>query len=260
MSQLFASNVCVIEYPRSGANWLLKMLSSYLRVPYRDLDKNPESITGSLLKKLVNIPPLARFNTIKCLNPLKHLEKTHVFHNILSSTNKKIIYVIRDPRDVMVSYYHHEKHFARTVLKRQTEFRFDDELSVNDELSAYIKYRFETKSFPYLNWSEHVKKALNDPRILFIKYEELLTDPSAQMAKAIDFLKLKINQKRIASIVSHHAFEKEKRRLKEDRQEYSIHLRKGVSGEWKEIFNKEMLEYIYAHGGEQMRIFEYETI
>ncbi len=260
MSQLFTSNLCVIEYPRSGANWLLKMLSDYLRIPYRDLDKKPESITGSLLKKFVNIPPLARFNSTKCLNPLKYLGKTHVFHNIPSSTNKKIIYVIRDPRDVMVSYYHHEKNFTRKVLNRQTAFNFNDDLSVKEELFAYIQHRFETKSFPYLNWSEHVKQALNDPGIFIIKYEDLLKTPSAQMAKAIEFLELKMDHKRIASIVSHHSFEKEKRRLKESRQDYSIHLRKGVSGEWKGLFNKEMLEYIYSYSEDQMRIFEYETV
>lgn len=254
----FNRRISVIEYPRSGANWLLKMLSDYLRISYRDLDKKPESTIGSLMQKHFNIPPLARFNVRKNVNPFQYLEKTHVFTKIDTKIDKRIIYVIRDPRDVMISYYNYEKYFTRKVLKEKTGFVFDDKLSIRNELASYIKHRFQSNSFPYLSWPEHVNKALNDQRILFIKYEDLLLNPASEIMKTLDFLKLKTNNKRVANIVSHHSFQKEKRRLKETRQEYSIHLRKGISGEWKEHFNKEMLEYIYLNAKKQMKLFGYE--
>lgn len=250
--------ICIIEYPRSGGNWLLKMLSAYFKIPFRDLDRTPETYFGNFLLKYFNIPPLARFNSRIGLNLTNYIEKTHVFKKINFSKEKKLIYLIRDPRDVMISYYHFEKFFLRDVLKKQTEFQFNDGLSIYEEITDYIKYRFETESFPYNNWSDHVREALSYKNILIVKYEDLLESTTTKMIEIIKFINNDYDYDKVENIVSYHLFNKEKSRLENKKKEFSIHLRKGIIGDWKEYLNNDIIDYINLFSKELMLLFEYK--
>jgi hypothetical protein len=104
------------------------------------------------------------------------------------------IYIVRDPRDVAISYSHH----------------FDHDLSASIELLMNEK-NFNFKAQDYFrgefvaSWQAHVRSwmATSFP-VLLIRYEDLLSQPETIIEKIITFLEIepKVPVKKIADATS----------------------------------------------------------
>ena len=235
----YKRHFCVLEYPRSGGNWVLKLLSEYLNVPYRDIDRTPGSFIEKLNWKLFKIPGLAKFNQTRVKNPFAYLIKTHRFY---PHEYKKTIYCIRDGRDVLTSYYYFEKDFKIKAMLRNPEFDFNPQLPEKTQFERYLRYRFETK-FPIYNWSEHVRKAMKLDDVTFIKYEDLKQDTYNVFAGLLGNLEIEVDRVKVKKTCDHQSFDLEKKRIEAKNTTMGLHLRNGKVGEWVHIFNDESLKY-----------------
>jgi len=186
-----------LEYPRSGGNWLLKIFSAYLKEPYRDLDRKLETLQEKIYYNLFKTPKIARFNQQPARSPFTFILKTHLF---LNHKYKKNIYCIRDGRDVLVSYYYYQKEFVRKYEGINPSFTFNDSLPDKVQFLDYLKYRFSTNDYPYLNWTEHVEKALGKETFIFIKYEDLKADTSKTFINLLQKLGIHVNHRRAKKI------------------------------------------------------------
>lgn len=235
----YKRHFCILEYPRSGGNWVLKLLSEYLNIPYRDIDKNPKSFIEKLNWKIFKIPNRAIFNQTRVKNPFSYLIKTHRFYQ---HEYKKIVYCIRDGRDVLASYYYFEKDFKRKAMLRKPEFDFNPQLPDTSQFERYLKYRFETK-FPIFNWAEHIRKALKLNDVIFIKYEDLNNDTYNAFANLLGNLEIKVDMEKVKKVCGHQSFDLEKKRIEKNNEKMGLHLRSGKIGEWVKIFNDASLKY-----------------
>jgi len=106
--------------------------------------------------------------------------KTHIPANLLADLNKgKYIYVLRNPKDLLVSYFHHQRD-AMGVAYHFVDGKFEDffELFINGPMEY-------NDCFDHLlAWYPYTKK----DNVLPVHYEELKDDPSGQILRIAKFM------------------------------------------------------------------------
>ena len=100
-----------------------------------------------------------------------------------ASKFKRVIYIVRDGRAAMFSYYQFQKELK---LRGRTK-TFD----------MFLRYR--KRRYPGVSWSDHVRTWLAAPRVdmLWIKYEDLKTQPEQELSRIAQFLNVDANAEAI---------------------------------------------------------------
>lgn len=226
---LYNDSILLVEYPKSGGTWLGQLISNYLKIPF----------------------PRNRFPILK-----RSFFHSHYLPKYNIPKNKKIVYLVRDGRDVLVSLYYHQLLWneknqlsPKDVKYHRSKVPFNDYENVKDNMSAFIKYTFEEKPskwqhFTYMgNWYEYntlwlqeIKKRDN---IYLIKYEDLLENPFETTKKMLHnfFGEKEVDEAYLEEIISNFSFENQSKRKHGEENKNSF-LRKGIQGDWKNYFNE----------------------
>jgi len=232
----FASGIfpyyIVNEYPRSGGTWFSHMLSEYLGVPF------PRNQMPTLCSSIMH------------------------GHYLYLPTLKNVFVILRDGRDIMVSFYFHSyfknELFNHVLVDRmKMKLPFNDYNDIENNLPRFIEYKFTGKWPPHFSWSQFVDTWI-ERDVAIIKYEELIQDPVMSVGRAIDkIIKVKVNYDYISQIVEKYSFKSLSKR-NSGYENRSSFLRKGVSGDWKNYFNKEARELFNFFAGNQLIKLGYE--
>ena len=188
----------IASYPKSGNTFLRSFLSAYLF-----------SVTGkfefSLLYNILQFPSLkfskrdlsSRKETAQnwIINQNHFFENKDVFlktHNTLEefeghkftsmNQSKGGIYIIRDPRNIILSMSHH---YSLTFQESYDKI-IDEKASLLEKT-----YNEDHSNFTFLgSWSNHYKswRDNKDFKILFIKYEDLEKNNELVFKKVINFI------------------------------------------------------------------------
>jgi len=129
-------------------------------------------------------------------NKIKFIKTHHVnckigtdsFTNL--DNTKGVIYIVRDPRNVVTSI---KNHFSLNTYEDAKKFIFDDHRWL-----GFIshKNKIRDNKLPTLisSWSTNYKSWKNmSENFLLIKYEDLLMDPDKEFAKIVKFLNSILN-------------------------------------------------------------------
>lgn len=139
--------------------------------------------------KLVNI-----FETV----PRPRTIKTHLPVQLLPDEvwlkKPKIIYISRDPRDVIVSNHHYYSHFVNKSLTSSLENFLSDEYS----LCPYREYCLNYWNIP------------NYPNILHLTYESTTSNIDVAINKVAHFLGVTISDENFLKLKNHLQFDKMK--------------------------------------------------
>ncbi|KAJ8722514.1 hypothetical protein PYW07_003694 [Mythimna separata] len=166
-----------------------------------------------------------------------HLPMSLLPPNILDTV--KMVYVARDPRDVIVSCYH----LARFL--KTTNFRGD----FKDFWNLFRRDLFSLT--PYF---EHVKEAWekrDDPNMLFLFYEDLSKDLPASIRRVADFFGKQLNEEQMNRLCDHLSIENFKNNKSVNFEELrdsgalangETFIRKGKAGGWRAYFDDEMTQ------------------
>ena len=226
----------IISFPKSGRTWIRMLLAQTISLKKGtklNLDLYKTTLGD---KSLPNIATDPRTAISKKLRP-RSLEIERKFRN------KKIIFLARDPRDVMASFY-----FEWT---RRRNFRYQK------GISSFIREESTLKqAIGFMNlWTAEMQKRKDD--FVFITYEDLHNDPSRELRKVVDFLGISISDEIIDKAVENSSFKnmlamekgnrfKGDHRLQavdpNDRQSYK--MRRGIVGGYKEHFSQEDISYM----------------
>lgn len=165
---------------------------------------------------------------------------------------KSIIYIVRNPLDMVISYADHYGGSADQVIEAS-------ESETNSLLAD--KYVFEQ----YLgSWRSHVANwvtARGVPKIL-LRYEDMVRDPKRAFSQLIDFLKLEKDEKRLDRAVENSSFDSLRHREEAEgfveRSPYSERFfRKGTFGGWRGILTKDQAARIISVNGAIMQKLGY---
>ena len=260
--------VWIASYPKSGNTWLRLLISNYLWPDSTNIFDNLKYIPKfpkknyfegivdeeSLKKDSLEIfkyfiPAQERINKN---NKLKIL-KTHNFAGSIKGypfTNSKnssgAIYIVRDPRSVVVSSAF-EKSAERIMSTKN--------VSLND---GFMEARLTWK-IHYLSW-----KKIDIPKII-IKYEDLFSDPLNKFLEVLEFInqfkKIKIDEDKIKGTIEKCSFEN----LADNEKKFGFteklgkenFFRKGLVDEWKKVLNENLVKKIEKEFFEEMKELKY---
>ncbi|CAL1271670.1 unnamed protein product [Larinioides sclopetarius] len=234
-------DVFIITYPKSGTTWTEEIVSLIYN------DGNPSKVK----KKLLNYRVM-HLEVGRPIGHLRHLRKvksprlmaTHlplpVIPKRLRQGKCKIIYVVRNPKDNAVSYYHHH---------RMSTFLGNYKGSWDDFLYLFMK-----GYLVYGSWFDHVLpywrfQQEHPDRMLFISFEDLKLDLPGMVSKIASFLDRPLSPDAIEAISNHCTFEQMKSNNMVNREVLPItdlfdmtqskFMRKGIIGDWKNYFTEE---------------------
>ena len=177
--------------------------------------------------------------------PHPRVIKTHLPPRYLSTQlqqgQTKVILIIRNPKDMLVSFYHFYRMNAELNLFEGTWDEFF-ELFKNHNL-LYGDY-FDW----YGDWLSVQKSA----SVLLVKYESMKGDLRSEIKRIASYIGKALSDDAVDTIVEHCSFNSMMTnnmvnyKLLPDhlRQDISPFMRKGVVGDWKNYFSEEQSNYM----------------
>ena len=287
----------IASYPKSGNTLLRSILSSIFFTDDGLFDfKLLKSI--SIIESAINLEFIKKIN-ISDYNNIHKLEilskywieiqskknldfnsdflfiKTHhalvkAFNN--SFTNKYctrgIIYIVRDPRDVVISYAHHYNSSIENTIQRMLSTK--SAVAWDDNKNIFLKKKkpLTVLSSWDLNCESWIENSFNCP-FLLIKYEDMISSKMKTIKKLISFFEKNYNfqfnniDKKIENIIQSTNFNLQKKN--EDKFGFpeavgKTFFRKGTTKQWENILSKEQVLIIEKKFHPLMKKFGYKSI
>lgn len=176
---VFPDDVFIISYPKSGNTWT-RFLIANLLYPQTPAD-------FSNINRLIPDPEALSKRQLARLPRPRFIKSHQYFH----PRYPKIIYIVRDPRDVALSQYHFHR-------KRKL-------LSDNSSLEEFIARFIAGETSPYGSWGENVASWLvtryGRPNFLLLRYEDMMRDTVREVNKVVAFLGMQADGKCVAQAV-----------------------------------------------------------
>ncbi|MGB1251494.1 MAG: sulfotransferase domain-containing protein [Candidatus Promineifilaceae bacterium] len=271
------------SYPKSGNTWMRILLANYLWAKDKPLDIN-QAIGGwiasdrqafdnhvgieasDLLPHEIERyrPRVYDFISAKVKEPL-FLKIHDAFtystqgHPVISkAATGGVIYLMRNPLDVAVSFAHH----SRTSVKRITEVMGDPTFTFLNNPSA-ISVQLPQR---LLTWSGHVNSWVTESglRVLVVRYEDMKVDPIANFTRVINFCGFDADPARVEMAVEFARFE----RLQAHEAEHGFvekvsatatFFRRGVTGGWRDELTPDLVDRIVTEHRSVMQHHGYLT-
>jgi Sulfotransferase domain len=171
--------VFLVSFPKSGNTWTRFLIANLL---------HPEEPAN-----FDNIDRLVPESEGLTRNELAKMARPRIMksHEYFDGRFRKVVYIVRDPRDVAVSQYH----FYR---KRR---RIDDEFSIDQFVTRFIA----GETSDYGSWADNVASWLvtrqNTPDFLLLRYEDMVAHTASALTRVAEFLGVKATPEQIAQAV-----------------------------------------------------------
>jgi hypothetical protein len=207
------------SYPKSGNTWVRMFLNAYctgfpigLNVAHQYVTSDlrpelyqmmmPRPLTEMTVAEQLMYHPGALINAIKLANTKDTVLKTHNAKAICEGTvmippsiSAPSIYIIRDPRDVVISQ---AAHFKLSIGQSIEALAKSDRCASNEFNLSHV----------FMDWSSHVKswtRENKDVDVLIVKYEDLFNPESFKAI--IKQLELEFDQSRFDFALKESSFE-----------------------------------------------------
>ena len=224
----------IVGYPKSGNTWFCYLLAYCLNCEYDDYDDPGVHPRSPYERKYVK----GGLQHKSWQHHVGRVFKTHKKY-IRCEAKEPLIYLVRDGRDVIVSYFYYLKKFfpdafLRTVNRsgwRQILRLF----SQQNDFRTFMK-RFTRE------WVSHVDYWLNRNPDVLVRYEDLKSDPLATLRTVFTALQIEVPDQIIQEAVEIFSFRKMSGR-KEEEENKSSFYRKGIIGDWRNHFSPDDKDY-----------------
>ncbi|XP_056896915.1 cytosolic sulfotransferase 3-like [Takifugu flavidus] len=234
-------DVFIASYPKAGNTWLCYILdllffgptsmSHHERVPNLEI-----TIPSRLTASRESEPLFLGTDHAESVKTSPRIMKTHLpVHLIPKSVwekNCRIVYVARNAKDSVVSYYHFER---MTVIFPEP-----------GDWDSYLK-RFMAGKMMFGSWYDHVnnwwKRKQSYSNVHFMFYEDLIENTGREIEKLSTFLGLSPSSEEMERIIDLVQFDKMKTNNNINLSGFpgmnfkvSSFIRKGKVGDWKNHF------------------------
>ena len=212
LREVHANDTFIASFPRSGNTWV-RFLIACMRHPGEEISfRNIEQFVPDIHKSR---------RSIQAMPPPRFIKS----HTPCFDAFPRFVYVMRDGRDAMISYYHYAL----------------GEGSFTGSLREFVGGPAAAR---YGTWSQHVLGALSaaerDPqRALLIRYEDLISSTVDQAFRIASFCRLDVEPGTVDMAADMCRFSRlreiERRHGSEREKGFDFRFfRRGVAGQWRE--------------------------
>ena len=176
----------IISFPKSGRTWIRMLLAQAISQEYgKKLNLDLYKMTWE--SDIPNIKTDPRTGNYAQFRGINFLGVKKMFKH------KKIIFLVRNPKDVLVSYYY------EWTKRRDLQYR--------GTLSAFIREDFTLPTIiNFMNsWAKELEKRPQD--VLLITYENLHNDPLKELQKTLKHLVISISDDNLRKAIALCSFE-----------------------------------------------------
>ena len=242
----YPDDTFLVSYPKSGNTWTRFLIANLLQ--------NDRPLTLLDMERLIPFVDGQTRRFFKAM-PRPRIIKDHGPFN---PQYKNVIYIVRDPRDVIISAYNF-------LLKG----------AIIDETYPYMTFVDEfvrgVRS-PVGSWGENVASWLatrgNSPRFLLLRYEDMLSETVYELEKVASFLGMRVTADHLTEAVNRSSADKMRRLEKMHGDDWTQNrhmkrkdiafVRSATAGGWRSILPKSAVAEIESSWGPLMSQLGYE--
>lgn len=165
----------------------------------------------------------------------------------------KIVLMVRDFRDILVSEYYSVAYSHEPPSKQENKYELFVEQRKKARESAIDEY-VVTESNRVYNTVQRYKALLIDkyPNVYITKYEDMIADFRGWLNNLLDNCELTIRPDFFAALLERNE------RIRPKHEDVQRHIRKGQSGDYKEKLKQETIEFLNAKFSPLLLTFGYE--
>ena len=243
-------DVYVLTFPKNGTTWtqelvwLLKNDCDFEQAKTIPLDERSPFMDGPVLMEFnkEQLPPFLQGDILKMVEdmPSPRFIKSHLRFCLLPDDlieKSKVVICLRNPKDTVVSFYHHEKLVKIHGYTGDFPTYFD---LFMDNLLFYS---------PYFEYVKEAWELRNHPNVCLLFFEDMKKDLATSVRKVARFLGKEVPEEKVEALVDHLSFKKMKNNSAVNKEEAKAlnffsadgdFMRKGEVGDWKNYFTDEM--------------------
>ncbi|HHP7245034.1 MAG TPA: sulfotransferase domain-containing protein [Elainellaceae cyanobacterium] len=235
-----SEDTLLLSFPKSGRTWLRYLVGSYLNEHFLlGLPEEHQLEVQSFTNIRVLHDDDVDAKPVDAFNPDKSVFSPY-----------KIILLVRDPRDVVVSWY-----FEKS--RRHPKLWSGRFIGFEGTLSEFIRSDYGIRAIArYLGiWANHLPKF---PDIRLVRYEDLKGDTTAELTRILQFLGIETQSFLVSSVVEKCSFQamrslEEMSALNSNRLKpvdiddpESFKVRRAIVGGYRDYLAQADLDYCHA--------------
>jgi Sulfotransferase domain len=245
---VFDDDIFLTSFPRSGNTWTRFLVGNLVH--------QEQPVTFLNLERLV--PDMY----IHSDRDMRNMKRPRIIksHECFDPRYKRVLYIVRDPRDVAVSNYHWE-------LKKGS---FPDGFPMEEFVPKWMEGFY----WPRLgNWFEHVTSWLSTrgshEGFIVIRYEDLMEDAQRELGRVARLLGIEPTPERLRRAVDLSSADRMRQlesseggkwlQTRYTRQDKPF-VRSAKSGNWKTVLPEKTVAYLEARWGGLMRELGYALV
>jgi hypothetical protein len=234
---------------KTGSQWLKQIL----------IDPTFYQATG--LKVLPYVALGMKFARLDQAVPL-HTVLTHLYAGydayaaIPKPARFKTFYIVRDPRDAVVSWYFSAR-FSHNLIDpipwlRERLNAVDFEHGMIFLIDALTEWGFFDCQRSWFTAGR------SDPAVRILRYEDLAKDEIAFLRELFGYLEVGMSDQEFAGLCERHAFARYAKGRQKGTEDEKSHYRRGSSGDWREKFTETIRAHFDATTGDLVAVLGYE--
>ena len=242
---VFPDDVFIVSYPKSGSTWIRFLVGNVI---------SEEAVTFANLEQVV--PEIYHHSDKR----LKQFPRPRVIksHEYFHPAYPRVVYVVRDPRDLAVSALHHH-------IKRG---RLEPGFPLEDFIPPFMRGEFDHAH----SWADNViswlATRLGTDTFLLVRYEDLLADTPGELARVVAFMGIETTRERLMRAVELSSADR-MRKLEQQEPAWDTlkgsrlnmpFVRKAAAGGWRTSLPEDSLRQLESAWGRAMRILGYEPV
>jgi aryl sulfotransferase len=242
-------DIVIASWGKSGTTWVQQIVGQLIF-------KGREDISVTDLAPWLEMPAVPKDEVFAMLEAQTHRRfiKTHLpVDALVFSPQAKYLYVARDGRDALWSFYNTHSHGNRLFyrsLNAKSGYQGAPIEPPPDDVRQYFHDWLEKDGFPWWPFWSHVQSWWDIrrlPNVMLLHFNNLKADMPGEIRQIAEFLNIEIEENTWPSIVEHCGFDYMKAHAAETVPFANLifdggaqtFINKGINGRWRDVLTAE---------------------
>jgi aryl sulfotransferase len=245
-------DIVVATYAKSGTTWVQQILSQLIFNGAEGINVAEQALWVDF-----RLPPQDVMRQMLEAQTHRRFIKTHLpVDALVYSPKAKYLYIARDGRDVLWSYYNHHSNHTDEIIAALNSMIPPDRPDIEPlkpadlEIHDYFRRWLERDGYPIWSLWENVSAwwAIRDlPNMMLLHFSQLKADMPGQVRKIAEFLEIPIDESKWEAILEHCSFDYMKEHAANSvplggtpwKGGAKTFIHKGTNGRWRDVLTDE---------------------